>query len=97
MAITRQGKRTGTDTERCPICDCYRPDPLDPEAYDCMWAVTRNVRDCSEYEDPEVVWQEQRDYEREYYNGVAAGWLLPFQYPQWFIDEELAAGRPWPR
>ena len=53
MTITRQGKRTGADAERCPICDCYRPDPLDPEAYDCMWAVTGNVRDCSEYEDPE--------------------------------------------
>ena len=97
MAITRGGKRTGADDKVRPICDCSRPDPLDPEAYSCMAAVTGNVRDCSEYDDPEVVAQEQRDYEREYYNGSAAGWLLPFQYPQWFVDEEIAAGRPWPR
>ena len=75
MAITRGGTRTGVDVDRCPICDCNRPDPLDPEAYSCMWAVTRNVRDCSEHEDPEVVWQEQRDYASNFDNGFAAGWL----------------------
>jgi hypothetical protein len=53
-----------------------------------MWAVTGNVRDCSEHEDPEVVWQEQRDYERNYYNGVAAGWLT--RRLQWFVDENRA-------
>ena len=75
MAITRGGTRTGVDVVRCPICDCNRPDPLDPEAYSCMWAGTRNVRDCSEHEEPEVVWQEQRDYASNFDNGYAAGWL----------------------
>ena len=61
-----------------------------------MAAITGNVRDCEEYDDAEVVFEEQSDYQREYYNGAAAGWLMPWQYPQWFIDEETAAGR-WPR
>ena len=97
MAITRTGKRTGADKKMCPICRCYRPDMTEPEEYSCMAAMTGNVRDCSEYDDPEVVAQEQRDYQREWYNGYAAGWLLPWQYPQWFVDEEIAAGRLWPR
>ena len=56
-----------------------------------------DVRDCDEYEDPEVVAREQRDVARDWLNGWASGWLLPWQYPQWYVDKEIAAGRPWPR
>ena len=94
MAITRTGKRTGADKKTCPIHMCYRPDMAEPDEYTCVAAITGNVRDCSEYGDPAVVEQEQRDYEREYYSGYAAGWLLPWQYPQWFVDEEIAALYP---
>ena len=75
MAITHGGMRTRADVDRCLICDCNRPDLLEPEAYSCMWVVTQNVRDCSEHEDLEVVWQEQRDYVSNFDNGFAAGWL----------------------
>ena len=66
MATTRTGKRTGADKKTCPICMCYQPDMAEPEEYSCMAAMTGNVRDCSEYDDPEVVAQEQRDCQREW-------------------------------
>ena len=97
MAITRSGKRTGADKDECPICMGNRPDVSEPEAYTCVAAMTGNVHDCGEYDDPEVVAREQRNVAREWLNGWAAGCLLSWQYPQWFIDEEVAAGRPWPR
>ena len=40
-------------------------------------AMTGNVCDYDEYVDVDTVFREQQDYEHEWLNEWAAGWLLP--------------------
>ena len=47
------------------------------------------MRDCSEHEEPEVVWQEQRDYASNFDNGYAAGWLT--RRMQCVVDESRSS------
>ena len=65
MAITRTGKRTGADKKTCRICWGYRPDMAEPDEPTCVAAMAGNVRGRSEYKDPAVAEQEQRDDARE--------------------------------
>ena len=96
MAILRSWKRTGVDKDAWPLCMGHRPDMSELEAYSCVAAMTGDVHNCDEYKDPEVVVRKQHDVACDWLNGWAAGWLLLWQYLQLYINEEVAAGRPWP-